>query len=79
MSRVKIDRVDREIFASIFRARRPLSIRQLVYRIGYSWATINRHVSKLEGVGILEVRRTVRRSWVSIERSYWNKLKRMGY
>ncbi len=76
----RVDKVDKIIFASLARAKRPLSIMQIVYRTGYSWITVNNHVKKMENWGTLDVFRSVRRTYVSINSYYLKRLReRRGY
>lgn len=76
----RVDKVDKVIFASLARANRPLSIMQIVDRTGYSWITVNNHVWKMHNWGTLDIAKTKRRTYVSINQSYLRKLReRRGY
>jgi DNA-binding transcriptional regulator GbsR (MarR family) len=76
----RVDKIDKLIFATLARANRPLSISQIADRTSLTWNTVNIHVTKMERWKTLVVKRSIRRSYVSISQTYLSKLRaRRGY
>lgn len=71
----RVDKIDKLIFATLARANRPLSISQIADRTGLTWNTTNIHVLKMERWKTLVVKRSIRRSYVSISQTYLKKLR----
>jgi len=71
----RISNVDKSIFKSLYKARRPLTIRAISKRTGYSWTTSRDHINKLQKLGVVNNKRTIRRNNVMLNPKYW-KLKR---
>ncbi|MEN7982610.1 MAG: hypothetical protein ABFQ65_04130 [Nanoarchaeota archaeon] len=69
-----ITKAQRVILASLYRARRPVSMSQLVSRTGYAWNTIKNNVKVLEDRGVVIVKRSTRRSYVIIDPNYKARL-----
>ncbi|KKK87412.1 hypothetical protein LCGC14_2753490 [marine sediment metagenome] len=62
----RINNIDSKIFASIVKARRPLSLGKLSKRTDISWLTIKNHVQKMEGLGVLKTQKTIRKTAVTV-------------
>lgn len=62
-----ITKIDADIISSLYRARRPLSIKRLAERIGVSWPTVKQHVEKLKEIGPLKTDPTIRKTRVYID------------
>lgn len=76
----RIDKIDKLIFANLAKARRPLSIMQIVQRTGLSWITVKNHIEKMHKYGTLDIKKTTRRTYISINPYYLKKLReKRGY
>lgn len=62
----RIDNFDSRLFGSLFRARRPLSVGKLAKRTDMSWQTANKHIMKLQKFGVLQTKKTIRKTNVFI-------------
>ncbi len=62
----RITGLDSLIFASLIKAKRSLSIKQISQRVGITWATANIHIKKLVELNVLNVEKTIRKSRVHI-------------
>lgn len=71
----RVDKIDKLIFATLARANRQLSISQIADRTDLTWNTAKNHVLKMEKWKTLIVKRSVRRSYVSISQTYLRKLR----
>ena len=69
-----INKVERSILASLYRANRFISITQLAERLNYSWITIKNYIERLEKRKVVIVRRSVRRTYVRIDPEYRARL-----
>ncbi len=65
--RNRIDSFDTRIFSSLHKARRPLSLGALSKRTDISWPTMKKHVIKLEKFGVLNTKKTIRKTNVFID------------
>ncbi len=62
-----ITKIDADIISSLYRAKRPLSVKRLAERVGVSWPTVNEHVKKLVDIGPLKIEKTIRKTRVYID------------
>lgn len=79
--RVKTPRItstDSRIFASLHRAKRPIAVQRLAKRADLSWKTANEHVKKLQKMGILRTRKTIRKTNVFLDPKFVTLLKKRG-
>ncbi len=74
--RPRIDKFDAELFGSLFRARRPLSIKRLATRTDMSWQTANKHIKKLEKFKVLNTKKSIRKTNVFINPSLLKSLRK---
>ena len=74
--RPRIDKLDAELFGSLYRARRPLSIKKLAQRTDMSWQTANKHIKKLEGLKVLNTKKTIRKTRVTIDKDFLKGMKK---
>ena len=72
----RIDKLDSQLFGSLFRAKRPLPIKKLARRTDMSWQTANKHLKKLNELNIVEINKTVRRSNVSLNEKFMESLRK---
>ena len=76
MEKSRITKKDRDIFSSLFLARRPLPLKKLALKSDMSWKTANEHVTKLSKLGIVNINRTPRRTNVFLNPKLINTLKK---
>lgn len=75
----KIPRItskDSQIFADLNKARRPLPIGKIAQRIDSSWKTVDKHVKKLEKLGVVNINKSVRRTNVSLNPKFVSLLRK---
>lgn len=75
----KIPRItskDSQIFADLRKARRPLPVGKLAKRIDASWKTVDKHVKKLEELGVVNTKKSIRRTNVSLNPKFIALLKK---
>ena len=73
----KVKSLDREIFVSLYKAKRQLPIKRIAERLNVSWPTIDSHVKKLEQLGVVITHKTVRRTNVELNQEFlkqWSKI-----
>lgn len=75
MVKNRITKKDQDIFATLFLAKRPLPLKKIAVKSGISWQTTKKHVNKLEKFGVVDVKKTVRRTNVNLKPSFLNLLK----
>ncbi len=63
----RITSFDTRLFGSLYRAKRPLSIKKLANRTDMSWQTANIHVKKLEKLGVVGTKKSIRQTNVFID------------
>ena len=73
----KITSTDSIIFANLYKANRPLPVQRLSKRIDQSWKTTNDHVKKLQGLKIVKINKTIRKTNVSLEPLWIDKIRKM--
>lgn len=71
----RINGLDSLVFASLVKAQRPLSIKQIAKHTGITWPTANSHVQKLVKLNVLTVKKTIRKNRVQINSNFTNQLK----
>jgi predicted transcriptional regulator len=71
----RITGLDSRIFASLFKAQRPLAIKQIARRLNISWSTAKIHIQKMVKLNILTVEKTIRKNRVQINPKFINYLK----
>ena len=74
--RPRIDKLDAELFGSLFRAKRPLSVKKLATRTDMSWQTANKHIKKLEGFNVVKTKKSIRKTNVSINPNFLKGFKK---
>lgn len=62
MVKKQLTRNSKIILADIFRAKRPLSIKQIASRNNIAWKTANENIRRLEKRGAIKCRRTIRKT-----------------
>ncbi len=75
---LRITSFDSRLFADLHKAKRPLPIKRLSERLDSSWKTTSEHVKKMERLGILKTKRSIRKTNVSINPELLNALRRKG-
>ena len=72
----RITGTDSKLFASLYKAKRPLPIKKLSERADFSWKTTNDHIKKLEKMNIVKIKKTVRKTSVFIDPKFATILKK---
>lgn len=72
----RIRPLDSKIFSDLYKANRPLPVKRIAKRINVSWPTVDKHVKKLQELKVLDVNKTIRRTNVSINQDFLNKMKK---
>ncbi len=72
----RINSTDSRIFANLHKAKRPLPVQRLAKRTDLSWKTTNDHIKKLEKMGILRTKKTIRKTNVFIAPKFTTLLER---
>lgn len=72
----KIDNFDARLFGSLFKARRPLPIKKLARRTDMSWQTANKHLKKLKRLNIVNIKKSKRRTNITINPIFLTKVKK---
>lgn len=75
-TRPRIDKLDAQLFGSLFRAKRPLSVKKLAQRTDMSWQTANKHIKKLENFKVLNTKKSIRKTNVFIDPLFLKSLKK---
>ncbi len=75
MNKKRITGLDSRIFASLIKAQRPLSVKQLSKRASISWLTADIHIQKLAKLKILTIEKTIRKNRVQINPKFITHLK----
>lgn len=75
ISRPRVTSLDSRIFADLHKAKRPLPVQRLAKRLDVSWKTANEHVKKLKRLGVLNTKKSIRKTSVSINPSLLRLLK----
>ena len=75
-TRPKIGSRDAQLFGSLYKANRPLSIKKLAQRTDMSWQTADQHIKKLAKLNILKLNKSVRKTSVSMEPSWVEKVRK---
>jgi predicted transcriptional regulator len=73
-SKKRINGLDSRIFATLFKAQRPLAIKQIAKRLNISWSTAKIHIEKMIKLDVLIVKKTIRKSSVQINPKFINYL-----
>lgn len=71
----RITGLDSRIFASLAKAQRPLSVKQLAERVNITWPTANKHIQKLIKLNVLIIEKTIRKNRIQINPKFINNLK----
>lgn len=72
----KIDAFDSRLFGSLFKAKRPLPIKKLARRTDMSWQTANTHIKKLQGLKVVGITKTAKRTNVFIDPIFLKKIQK---
>jgi predicted transcriptional regulator len=73
MKKNRISNMDKLIFASLYKAKRPLPMKKIATRTNVSWPTVRNSVTKLKGMGVLNTQSTTRRTNVSLNDAFLRK------
>lgn len=74
-NRKRITGLDSRIFASLLKAQRPLSVRQIAKRVDITWSTANVHIQKLIRLNVLSIDKTIRKNRVYVNPKFTNYLR----
>lgn len=77
MKKSRLTKIDKDIFASLAKAKRPLPVKRIAKRVDISWPTAKQHVKKLEKMGVVKTNKTIRRTNVSITDDLKREIKRL--
>ena len=72
----RIDNYDSKIFGSLWRARRPLSLKKLSARTDISWPTVKKRVIKLKDFGVVDIKKSQSKTSVFIDPRFMKKSKK---
>ena len=75
MTKKPLTRNSKLILADIFRAKRPLSIKQIADRNKIAWKTANENIKKLEGRGAIKCKRTIRKTSCNLTKELKKELR----
>lgn len=74
----RITSTDSRIFANLHKAKRSLPVQRLAKRTYLSWKTTNEHVKKMQKMGILRTKKTIRKTNVFIDPNLARLLRKKG-
>lgn len=73
----RINRKDRDIFRSLFLAKRPLPLSKIANRTNMSWKTAQKRTERLEHLGAVKINKTPRRTNITLTPSLLSALRKL--
>lgn len=74
--RKRITKLDKDIVASLYRAKRPLPVKKIAERVNISWPTADIHIKKLKKFKVLDFKKTPRKTSVFIDPLFMDTIKK---